>query len=160
MVRSETPTGGYFLWVKLPEGVTATSLAKHAAREEVAYLAGSRCVPGGRRGRMTRANVRPICAALFRVSRGGRAARGRETARARGEKRERGGGTAGSEGEGRLTPRRLRRKASFLAASVLEKPSPLAHSLKVLPNGRPWALFLQLSSSRPARGTSWLAGGH
>ena len=44
---SETPTGGYFLWVKLPEGVTATSLAKHAAREEVAYLAGSRCVPGG-----------------------------------------------------------------------------------------------------------------
>ena len=47
---SETPTGGYFLWVKLPEGVTATSLAKHAAREEVAYLAGSRCVPGGAAG--------------------------------------------------------------------------------------------------------------
>ena len=47
---SETPTGGYFLWVKLPEGVTATSLAKHAAREEVAYLAGSRCVPAGAAG--------------------------------------------------------------------------------------------------------------
>ena len=143
------------------EGVTAASLAKHAAREEVAYLAGSRCVPGGRLGRMTRRErATNMCGFVSRFSRRTSCERARDGSRARVRSAREGGGTAGSEGEGRLTPRRLRGKRAFSAASVLEKPSPLAHSLKVLPNDRPWALFLQLSSSRPARRTSWLAGGH
>ncbi|CAL6341030.1 unnamed protein product [Bathycoccus prasinos] len=39
----EKPSGGYFVWIKLPEGVTSKSLEPYAQHLKVAYLAGERC---------------------------------------------------------------------------------------------------------------------
>ncbi|HHW13770.1 MAG TPA: PLP-dependent aminotransferase family protein [Firmicutes bacterium] len=46
----ETPSGGFFLWVTLPEGGDARRLTEVALREGVAYVAGDAfCVDGGGR---------------------------------------------------------------------------------------------------------------
>jgi DNA-binding transcriptional MocR family regulator len=42
-----TPSGGYFLWIKLP-GVDADALAAEAARAGVPVVKGSSCYPDGR----------------------------------------------------------------------------------------------------------------
>ena len=39
----EKPSGGYFVWIKLPEGVTSKSLEPYAKHLKVTYLAGERC---------------------------------------------------------------------------------------------------------------------
>ena len=39
----EKPSGGYFVWIKLPEGVTSKSLEPYARHLKVSYLAGERC---------------------------------------------------------------------------------------------------------------------
>mmetsp|Transcript_24505 Transcript_24505/g.46457 ORF Transcript_24505/g.46457 Transcript_24505/m.46457 type:complete len:135 (+) Transcript_24505:1149-1553(+) len=41
------PVGGYFVWVKLPAGVTSKLLAPVAADHGVKFLAGERCCPQG-----------------------------------------------------------------------------------------------------------------
>ncbi|KAK3262209.1 hypothetical protein CYMTET_28920, partial [Cymbomonas tetramitiformis] len=43
----ERPTGGYFVWVGLPTGITATDLLPVAKKHEVALLPGGRCCPDG-----------------------------------------------------------------------------------------------------------------
>ena len=40
------PEGGYFVWVRLPEGVSATALLPVCERHGVAFLPGGRCAPG------------------------------------------------------------------------------------------------------------------
>lgn len=40
------PRGGYFVWVRLPEGVSATALLPVCERHGVAFLPGPRCAPG------------------------------------------------------------------------------------------------------------------
>ncbi len=36
------PQGGYFFWLRLPEGLDATALQEHAARHKVGYRPGVR----------------------------------------------------------------------------------------------------------------------
>jgi len=47
LFRVETePLGGFFCWVRLPEGVDATELLPVAERHGVLFLPGARCAPG------------------------------------------------------------------------------------------------------------------
>ena len=41
------PAGGYFIWLRLPAGVTATGLLPHAERHTVSFIPGSRFAVGG-----------------------------------------------------------------------------------------------------------------
>ena len=41
--RFHRPSGGFFVWVRLPEGVTATALKPKAAERGVVFLPGGRC---------------------------------------------------------------------------------------------------------------------
>lgn len=42
-VRFSTPAGGWFLWLRLPEGVTASSLRPYAEASGVSYMDGTAC---------------------------------------------------------------------------------------------------------------------
>jgi len=44
------PTGGYFIWLALPPGVTATALTPHAEHREVSFIPGSRFSTSGEDG--------------------------------------------------------------------------------------------------------------
>ncbi len=49
--RFTKPAGGFFVWVELPEGLTATALLPHAERHGVSFAPGSRfCTDGDDRG--------------------------------------------------------------------------------------------------------------
>jgi len=43
----EVPDGGFFIWLRLPEGITASALTPVALRHGVEFLAGTRCFADG-----------------------------------------------------------------------------------------------------------------
>ncbi len=52
-VTFERPTGGFFVWLQLPEGSDATALLQRAHAEKVGFLPGARCsAQGGLRDRV------------------------------------------------------------------------------------------------------------
>ncbi len=75
------PTGGYYLWCRLPGGVRARSLAAEAAREGVTFVAGDAFSPDGGERDAVRLNftntdaatiaegVRRLCVAMRRLAR-------------------------------------------------------------------------------------------
>jgi DNA-binding transcriptional MocR family regulator len=42
-LKFHDPAGGYFLWIKLPEGIPASRLLTHARRRDISFMPGSSC---------------------------------------------------------------------------------------------------------------------